>query len=104
VRENSDRFESVLLIVTILKEPCTDTVSLETFPFKAIADAKYTADAASKKFEGCSRYVLDYRLNDIWVLKMFNDLPVDPEDFIKGLPIIEFHLNENSFFGSAGCN
>ena len=93
-----------ILIVTILKALCTDTMSGETFPLKVRVDAKYTADADFKRFEGCGRYVVDYRLNDIWALTRFNDQPVNAEDFVKGLPVIEFHLSENNIFGSTGCN
>jgi heat shock protein HslJ len=96
--------EAGMLIVTIMKGPCTDTMSGETFPLKVRVDAKYTADTDYKQFEGCGRYVVDYRLNDIWVLTRFNAEPVDAEDFVKGLPVIEFHLNENKIFGSTGCN
>jgi heat shock protein HslJ len=79
-------------------------MSGEIFPLKVRVDAKYTADTDYKQFEGCGRYVVDYRLNDIWVLTTFNDKKLKTEDFVKGLPVVEFHLNENRVFGSTGCN
>jgi heat shock protein HslJ len=96
--------EAGMLIVTILRGPCTDTMSGEIFPLKVRVDAKYTADTDYKQFEGCGRYVVDYRLNDIWVLTTFNDKKLKTEDFVKGLLVVEFHLNENRVFGSTGCN
>ena len=56
------------------------------------------------RFEGCGRYVVDYRLNDIWVLTGFNQQSLEGVDFAKGLPVVEFHLTDNRVFGSTGCN
>jgi heat shock protein HslJ/uncharacterized membrane protein len=96
--------EDGMLIVEIFKEPCEDTVSGETYPLKVRVDAKYTADTDYLQFEGCGRYVVDYRLNDIWVLTTFNQQPLKGDDFAKGLPVVEFHLIDNRVFGSTGCN
>jgi heat shock protein HslJ/uncharacterized membrane protein len=98
------RTEDGMLIVTILKGPCEDTTSGETFPLKVRVDAKYTADTNYMQFEGCGRYVVDYRLNDIWVLTTFNQQPLNRDEFAKGLPVVEFHLNDKRVFGSTGCN
>ena len=98
------RTEDGMLIVTIFKGPCEDTLSGETFPLKVRLDAKYTADADYMQFEGCGRYVVDCRLNDIWVLTAFNHQPLNRDDFAKGLPVIEFHLTDSRVFGSTGCN
>jgi heat shock protein HslJ/uncharacterized membrane protein len=98
------RTEDGMLIVTIFKGPCEDSMSGETFPLKVRVDAKYTADADYVQFEGCGRYVVDYRLNDIWVLTKFNQQPLNSDDFAKGLPVVEFHLTDNRVSGSTGCN
>jgi heat shock protein HslJ/uncharacterized membrane protein len=98
------RTEDGMLIVTIFKGHCKDTLSGETFPLKVRVDAKYTADADYMQFEGCGRYVVDCRLNDIWVLTTFNQQPLKRDDFAKGLPVVEFHLINNRIFGSTGCN
>jgi heat shock protein HslJ/uncharacterized membrane protein len=98
------RTEGGMLIVTIFKGPCKDTLSGETFPLKVRVDAKYTADADYMQFEGCGRYVVDYRLNDIWVLTTFNQQPLKGDDFAKGLPVVEFHLTGHRVSGSTGCN
>jgi heat shock protein HslJ/uncharacterized membrane protein len=98
------RTEDGMLIVTIFKGPCEDTLSGETFPLKVRVDAKYTADTDYMQFEGCGRYMVDYRLNDIWVLTTFNQQPLNRDVFAKGLPVVEFHLTDNRVSGSTGCN
>jgi heat shock protein HslJ/uncharacterized membrane protein len=98
------RTEDGMLIVTIFKGHCKDTLSGETFPLKVRVDAKYTADADYMQFEGCGRYVVDCRLNDIWVLTTFNQQPLKGDDFAKGLPVVEFHLTGHRVSGSTGCN
>ena len=96
--------EAGMLIVTILEGPCIYSMSGEIFPWKVRVDAKYTTDTDYKRFRGCGRYVVDYRLNDIWVLTTFNGTELRAEDFVKGLPVVEFHLNKNMVYGSTGCN
>jgi heat shock protein HslJ/uncharacterized membrane protein len=96
--------EAGMLIATILKGPCTDSMSGEIFPWKVRVDAKYTTDTDYKQFKGCGRYMVDYRLNDIWVLTTFNGNELKAEDFVKGQPVVEFHLDENRVYGSTGCN
>ncbi len=98
------RTDDGMLIVQIFKGPCEDTLSGEAFPFTVRVDAKYTADTDYLQFEGCGRYVVDYRLNDIWVLTAFNHKPLKGDDFAKGLPVVEFHLTDNRLSGSTGCN
>jgi heat shock protein HslJ/uncharacterized membrane protein len=98
------RTEDGMLIVTIFKGPCEDITSGETFPLRVRVDAKYTADTDYLQFEGCGRYVVDYRLNDIWVLTTINHQPLNRDDFAKGLPVVEFHLTDKRVSGSTGCN
>ena len=92
------------LIVTVSKGQCTDTMSGDLFPFRVRVDVKRATEPDYTSFEGCGTYVVDYRLNDIWVLTMFNQEPLNKEDFAKGLPVIEFHLSDNRISGSTGCN
>ncbi len=97
--------EAGTLIVTALRGECTDTMSGEKFPFKARVEVKRSMDADYTRFEGCGRYVLDGRLNDIWVLTLFGDRKkLEAQDFQKGFPVLEFHLNDNRVVGSTGCN
>jgi heat shock protein HslJ len=92
------------LIVTVLRGECTDAMSGEQFPFKARVDVRRSSDKDYTSFEGCGRYVLDNRLNDIWVLTLFGDRQLEAQDFRKGLPVLEFHLNDNRVVGNTGCN
>lgn len=46
----------------------------------------------------------DYRLNDIWVLESINDIQADAKNYMKGLPVIEIHINDMTFMGNSGCN
>jgi heat shock protein HslJ/uncharacterized membrane protein len=96
--------EEGTLIVTVLRGECTDAMSGEQFPFKARVDVKRSSDNDYTSFEGCGRYVMDSRLNDIWVLTLFGDRKLEAQDFRKGFPVLEFHLNENRVVGSTGCN
>ncbi|MFZ0611554.1 MAG: META domain-containing protein [Desulfobacterales bacterium] len=96
--------EAGTLIVTVLRGQCTDTMSGEMFPFRVKIDVKRSVDADYKTVEGCGRYVVDYRLDDIWVLARFGDRTIEAEDFTNGPPNIEFHLRDNRLVGSTGCN
>ncbi len=46
----------------------------------------------------------DYRLNDIWVLESIKDIQADAKNYMKGLPVIEIHINDMTFMGNGGCN
>lgn len=92
------------LIATVIRFDCGDTMADVRFPFKVRVDVKRTADSDYTSFEGCGRYVMDPRLNDIWVLKHFNGRALNPGDFVKGLPVLEFHLSESQVIGDTGCN
>jgi len=96
--------EAGTLIVTVLRGECTDAMSRERLPFKARVDVKRSSDGDYTRFEGCGRYVMDSRLNDIWVLTLFGDRQLEARDFRNGLPVLEFHLNDNRVVGSTGCN
>jgi heat shock protein HslJ/uncharacterized membrane protein len=96
--------EAGTLIVTVLRGECTDEISGEQFPFKARVDVKRSSDNDYTSFKGCGRYAMDSRLNDIWVLTLFADRQLEAQDFRKGFPVLEFHLNENRVVGSTGCN
>jgi heat shock protein HslJ/uncharacterized membrane protein len=96
--------EAGTLIVTVLRGVCVDTMSGERFPYRVRTEAKRLIDTDYTLFEGCGRYVVDDRLNDIWVLTRLGNRTLTAEDFVKGLPAIEFHLADRRVTGNAGCN
>jgi uncharacterized membrane protein len=104
VTRYSAQTETGTLIATVLREECEDTMSRDSFPFHVRVEVKRMADRDYTLFEGCGGYVVDSRLNDIWVLTRLGDRILAAEDFSRGLPVIEFHLQDNRVVGSTGCN
>jgi heat shock protein HslJ/uncharacterized membrane protein len=90
--------ESFLLNVIVYDKPCVNSMSGDTLP-KLVE--VYVDD---KKYSGCGRYLADYRLNDIWVLKSINDTAVNEKGLAKGLPRLEINLSTGKFYGTGGCN
>lgn len=43
-------------------------------------------------------------LNDIWALESIDGKPVKAEDFMKGVPYLEFHIKDMKYMGKTGCN
>lgn len=96
--------ESGELIVTISKENCQDDMSGEQFDYKVRVDVKSSIDNDYNTFEGCGKYLFDYRLHDIWVMESISSIDLTKVKLMKGLPTFEFNLNEMRFGGHAGCN
>lgn len=92
------------LSITVSRGLCSDTMSDEQFPYKVRVDVKRSKEIDYTSFNGCGRYVMDSRINDIWVLTKFSGRTLYADDFPKGLPILEFHLRDNRVIGSTGCN
>lgn len=106
--ERVQRYRSVTesgeLIVTIVKEPCKDHDAGKTLPYRAEVFHKYSNEERGTAYTGCGDYVRDYRIHDIWVLLSLGDNEVKAASFDKGLPTIEFHVNEGRVMGHDGCN
>ena len=47
------------------------------------------------------RYII---LNDIWALESIDGKQVKAEDFMKGVPYLEFHIKDMKYMGKTGCN
>lgn len=92
------------LKITIIESPCSDNMSGEKFTHKVKIQAKRSVDNQFKEFSGCGKYLMDMRLNDIWVMQEMTGVVLKKEELNKGLPIFEFHLKDNRFSGHAGCN
>ena len=92
------------MIVTITKQDCQDNMSGEPFDYNVRVEVKTSSDKAYNSFEGCGKYLFDYRLNDIWVMQQMTGVEINKATLSKGLPTFEFNLKEMKFTGHAGCN
>jgi len=54
-------------------------------------------------YSGCANYLYNHQLNDIWVLETVNNVKQHARDFNKGIPYLEFNLQENKMTGTDGC-
>ncbi|MBX2978524.1 MAG: META domain-containing protein [Flavobacteriales bacterium] len=89
------------LRVTIQEQPCTDSMSGDTFPYTMRIDA---TDAKVKhQVNGCGQYLPPARLHDVWMLVRVGDLQVRPGELREGARQ-EFNTAEGRVFGATGCN
>ena len=93
-----------LFTFTMSEQECFDDMSGDTFTYKVIVEINNSGDRDYKKYEGCGRYVTDYRLNRTWILKKTGETDVIESNYLKGLPEITFDIGKNRFSGSGGCN
>lgn len=104
VTKYSAKTESGELIVTVIKDACQDNMSGENFSYKVRVEAKKSADANYKTFEGCGKFLYDIRLYDIYVMEEMTGFNLKKEKLMKGRPQFEFNLTDMRFLGHAGCN
>lgn len=55
-------------------------------------------------FEGCGKYIADYRLNDVWVLEDLKGKPLSSEHYVELMPFLEIKHQNKTFSGFGGCN
>ncbi len=96
--------ESGEISVTIIKVECQDNMSGEMFDYNVRVTVRMSNEADYIEFNGCGRYLYDYRLHDIWVMEEMTDVELKKENLMKGLPMFEFNLRDMRFSGHAGCN
>lgn len=96
--------DSGLFTLTIFKQECFDDMSGDTFTCKVIVELNDPLDKNYKKYEGCGRYIPDYKLNRNWILKKLGDKDVNENDYKNGMPSVSFDIGKNRFSGSGGCN
>lgn len=96
--------ESGELSVTISKVKCQDNMSGEMFDYNVRVAFKRNNETDFTEFNGCGKYLYDYRLHDIWVMEEMTNVELKKENLMKGLPMFEFNLSEMRFSGHAGCN
>ncbi len=92
------------LLITITKTPCEDNMSGERFDYKVKVEVINSNNTNNQIYEGCGRYLYDYRLNDIWEMESFSGIDLKKEELMKGLPTFELNLKDMRFSGHAGCN
>lgn len=96
--------ESGELRITVQAVPCEDNMSGEPFTHTVNVQGKKSVDSTYTEFTGCGKYLMDLRLNDIWLMTEMTGVKLNKDDLIKGLPTFEFHLSDKRFVGHAGCN
>jgi heat shock protein HslJ len=77
-----------------------DELSLSN-PYGVQLVYKKIIDEAGKNDGTPERFVI---LNDIWALESINGKAVKAEDFMKGLPYLEFQIKDMKYMGKTGCN
>lgn len=98
------QIEAGQLVVEIDSSECINAMSGEAFPYQVTVSIQPMSDQKATAFQGCGRYVPDYRLHDIWVLESMKGVPVSKEQFQRELPSMEIDIRNASFMGFAGCN
>lgn len=96
--------DSGFFSMTISGQKCIDNMSGEEFDYKVIVEINNPGDADYRKYEGCGRYVPDYRLNRNWILKKSGDSSVSDSENLKSIPELSFDIEAGRFSGSGGCN
>ncbi|MBL0740102.1 META domain-containing protein [Chryseolinea lacunae] len=96
--------ESSEIIVQVQEKGCHDNMSGEKFPFAVSIDVKANEAKDYTHFNGCGRYLPDYRLHDIWVLKELNGKAITEKDYTREQPRMELNPSEGTVMGVTGCN
>ncbi|MBY0435302.1 MAG: META domain-containing protein [Cyclobacteriaceae bacterium] len=92
------------LKVTLMKKACMDNMSGEKFTYEVRMEVKYKGEEDFVLFEGCGKYLPDYRLHNTWELTEMNGKIISSEGLPKGAPRIEFNTTESKVLGMGGCN
>jgi heat shock protein HslJ/uncharacterized membrane protein len=90
-------------IVTLTEQACTDKWN-NKFDLQVKVEVKYPREENLLLYEGCGKYLPDYRLHNIWVVTILNGKHVMPQDSPRGLPEIEVNASDNRVMGHGGCN
>lgn len=96
--------DEVKIDIQIFQTECINSMSGEVSKYTVKIDVKRSKAIDNERFEGCGKYIADYRLTDIWVLEELKGKKVSVANFTRELPLIEIDASKNNFFGYAGCN
>jgi uncharacterized membrane protein len=94
--------ESGTMQFQISQGECSDGMSDQIFPYHVTVDIKKGIDSVFTTFRGCGKYLMDYRLHDIWVLRTVNGKVIEPTTYGKEFPRIEINSKDKKFFGFEG--
>ena len=100
-RSLNDKYE---LIIQIIRQDCSDTMSDNKFEYKVLIDYKEIEEKDYNRLSGCGNYVPDYRLQNIWAIESIETINLKEVDFMKGQPMIEIDIVKNRISGNDGCN
>ena len=92
-KNNNQRFN-----ISIFKEKCEVGLSKEIFSKKVYVE---TIDTT---YEGCGNYIIDYRLNDTWLLDYIDNEEQFALNYHNKIPTLTFNLIKNKMKGFNGCN
>jgi heat shock protein HslJ len=95
------------LTVQIMQTDCTNSMTGEQADYKVMIDIQRNGEtdpALAKHYEGCGRYIPDFRLEGKWVLKQLNGVKPDTASYPRGVPDLELRVVESRYGGLAGCN
>lgn len=92
------------IIVTLMAGECSSESSSLALTHRVRVDFKLPDARDYTSYQGCGRYVIDPRLNDIWALRAVGGQAVDIATLRKGAPVLEFHLRDWRVLGHTGCN
>ena len=96
--------EAGTLTITIMGERCIDTMSGKEFSHRVRVEARASGGAEIQTFEGCGRYVPDPRLGKAWLLRELDGESISGKGLMKGVPKVEFLVEEDRITGHGGCN
>ena len=92
------------IVAQLIRQRCTDGMSGAESEFTVRVEIHAAANESPSTYEGCGRYLSDTRLNAKWTLESINNNPLNPSEFMKGLPELEFDLAGKKVVGHSGCN
>lgn len=95
--------ESGSITVSIKSDGCIDPMSGEEFPYSVEVEAKNGNMAEFMSFNGCGRYVPDYRLSGTWRLLTIEGEELTETEKSKQ-PYLELDISEMNAKGNNGCN
>ncbi|NCA84926.1 MAG: META domain-containing protein [Clostridia bacterium] len=95
--------ESGTLIITIVSQSCTNSMSGEKSDYQVDVQVKSSSDNSFKNYSGCGTYLGNYRVNGAWQLKRMGDSKI-AEGNDQEIPTLHLSINQILVYGFSGCN